>query len=159
MRLLRTAISFRWEKFSIVIRHVYASHWNSSKLTLFNRYYDQDSELSSSKYPLNCVNLLGLQWLAQTCRFHCRTFLLGQLCKFSLVFQLCRIFTGMNNNTDQTCSCLREWRLSGHYRGPLRTPWNPQYITAVYRIEKFKGVPSLGHPFSMVQTLCSLVVF
>ena len=42
-------------------RHFKASHWDPSKLTHFNRYFDEDSELSSSKYLLKCVALLGSQ--------------------------------------------------------------------------------------------------
>ena len=43
-------------------RHLKVSHWDPSKLTHFNRYFDEDRSLSSSKYLLNCVNLLGSQF-------------------------------------------------------------------------------------------------
>ena len=32
------------------------SHWDDGKLTLFNRYFDEDSEISSLKYLLKCAN-------------------------------------------------------------------------------------------------------
>ena len=37
------------------------SHCDLSKLTHFNGYFDEDSELFSPKYLLKCVNLLGCQ--------------------------------------------------------------------------------------------------
>ena len=37
-------------------RYEQASHWDPSKLTHSNRYFDEDSSVSSSKYLLQCDN-------------------------------------------------------------------------------------------------------
>ena len=56
-------------------RHFKASHWDPSKFTYFNRYFDNNSRLSSSKYPLKCVNLLGSKWFALKSCLCCRIIL------------------------------------------------------------------------------------
>ena len=45
-------------------QNILTSDWDSSKLTHLNDYFDEDSELPSSKYLLKCVNLVGSQRLA-----------------------------------------------------------------------------------------------
>ena len=56
-------------------QHVEANYWFPSKLSHYNRHFGDDSALSSLKYLLKCVNLLGSQWLASRYRLCCRIFL------------------------------------------------------------------------------------
>ena len=46
----------------------------------------------------------------------------------------------LKNNTDQTCSCPRDWYLCSQHEVQIQGPiGNPRTIKALYRIEGFKG--------------------
>ena len=65
------------------------------------------------------------------------------------------------NYSDQTCSCPRDWRLSATIYVQFRTPpETPGTITALYRIEGFKGAlnwsPIMPRDASLSDSRCEV---